>query len=742
MSIAATPHLEDLIDDPMPAWLWDVDRHKIAWGNGAAIRFWGEDGLLDLIERDFDPDDLAALHIARLAHETPEGDFIKKFEFDLAGERQLTSCRIYTLTLDDGRPGALVIVEPAESLASFTRFGEMVQEAPLPMLLFSDAGQLLHQNREAENVFGPRAREGGLLALLADTVSDPGEVHDLITQTVRAGTLSRSLTLRTRFGPRAYRVTLRRVVDPETRSHAVLFLGRDIGDRRAIEIFQSKRSGELQAMLNNVSDFQWRLDGDLRFTQLTGRFEETLGIRPEQLIGKSWGEALAQFEIEPDAALDEALTSHVPWRDHTLVWRLPIKGATRARKSLHLSMTALPLFATDGSFAGWNGLAIVKPADEGETAHPSVSADLLLDKSHEAILTLDSAGKIIRANELAVTFFGETEGRLLTSAVLPSSRPRVQNYLDSFNLPADAPYDDHFGAGIEINSNARPGKTLLLNLRPLGTGGTRAAFTAIVRDISQLKDTEAELRRALGRAKQSNDQKSEFLASIAHELRTPLNAIIGFSEIMRDEHLGAIGSEKYLTYAADIHESGKLLLSLINDLLDLSKIEAGKFEPQFEQVDVAAVIEQCVNMVKPAAADERIAVRTQIAYHTPHLVADKRSLIQILLNLLSNAVKFTSAGGQVTVSTEISPTGDLTVSVQDTGVGMSEEDLDRALVPFGQARHQARHAANPKTKGTGLGLPLSKALTAANRGSLKIETSPGNGTLVQLAFPSTQVLQD
>ena len=122
----------------------------------------------------------------------------------------------------------------------------------------------------------------------------------------------------------------------------------------------------------------------------------------------------------------------------------------------------------------------------------------------------------------------------------------------------------------------------------------------------------------------------------------------------------------------------------------------------------------------------------------PHLVADKRSLIQILLNLLSNAVKFTRAGGQVTVTTALSPEGNLTLGVQDTGVGMSEEDLDRAFVPFGQARHTALH----KMKGTGLGLPLSKALTTANRGTLKIETSPGNGTLVQLAFPSTQVLQD
>lgn len=748
MSSAVAPSLEDLIDNPAPAWLWDVDRHKIAWGNQAAIAFWGEDGLLDLIERDFDPNDVTALHIARLAWEQPERHFLKRYEFDLGGERKLTACQIYTLPLDDGRPGALLIVEPAHDSTHFTRFGEMVQEAPLPLMLFADDGRLLHQNGEADMAFGNIARDEGLQALLpADQ-----DMLDLTTRVVRSGTLSRSLTLTTRSGPRPYRVTLKRVVDPDTRSHALLFVGRDIGDRRAIEAFQSKRSAELQTLLNHVSDFQWRLDANMRFTQFTGRFEETLGVAPDALLGKSWSEAVSQFDLGPSAALTEALRSKSAWRDCDLLWRVKRKhhdkGSNKIeeREIKHLSLSALPLLDSDGAFAGWNGVATVKTYDTHKSAPTPRStdrpqaeySDTLFDTSYDGVLLLDSAGKIIRANESAVRLLGECAGLSLTRLITRPHRSRMKSYLESFDLPADEPYDDPFGAGVEIATDSHPDRTLLLTLRPLGSDYAGAAYTALIRDISQLKDTEAELRRALNLAKESNAQKSEFLASIAHELRTPLNAIIGFSEVMRDERFGAIGSEKYLSYAADIHESGTLLLSLINDLLDLSKIEAGKFEPQFEQVDVAAVIEQCVNMVKPGAADDRIAVRTQIAYDTPHLVADKRSLIQILLNLLSNAVKFTGPGGQVTVSTHVSPDGDLTLSVQDTGIGMSEEDLDRAFVPFGQARN----AATRKAKGTGLGLPLSKALTAANRGSLRIETSPGNGTLVELAFPSTQVLQD
>ncbi len=740
LSIAATPHLEDLFDDPRPAWLWDVDRHKIAWGNGAAIAFWGEDGLLDLIEREFDPNDPIALQIDKLAHQQPGHTFLRRLEFDLAGKRTLTACRIHTLVLDDGCPGALLVVEPETTDAGFSRLGQMVQEAPLPMLLFSDTGNLLHQNNEAENIFSTLGLEGGLAALVPATE----EPSHLIAQTIRAGTVSRSLPLTTRTGPRTYRITLRRVIDPETRSHALLLVARDIGDRRTIETFQNKRSDELQQMLNHVSDFQWRLDADMRFTRLTGRFEDVTGIKPDTLLGKSWDEAFSQLDMQPSTALSNALETRAPWRDIAFSWQPSSAShpAVNRADMVHLSLAALPLTGRDGHFTGWNGVAVLKqttmiPSTDIATP-PEALSSLPPERTGDAVLLLDRAGIVVRTNAQAEQLFGAITGHPFTSPLEDNSRVRVKNYLNSFDLPATGPYEDPFSAGIEIQSSLHPTSTLLLTLRPIGSEHAGAAFTALVRDISQLQDTEAALRRALNLAKESSAQKSTFLASIAHELRTPLNAIIGFSEVMRDERFGTIGSEKYLSYAADIHESGTLLLSLINDLLDLSKIDAGKFEPQFEQVDVEAVITQCVNMVKPAAADERIAIRTQIAPNMPHLVADKRSLIQILLNLLSNAVKFTRAGGQVTVTTALSPEGNLTLGVQDTGVGMSEEDLDRAFVPFGQARHTALH----KMKGTGLGLPLSKALTTANRGTLKIETSPGNGTLVQLAFPSTQVLQD
>ena len=177
-------------------------------------------------------------------------------------------------------------------------------------------------------------------------------------------------------------------------------------------------------------------------------------------------------------------------------------------------------------------------------------------------------------------------------------------------------------------------------------------------------------------------------------------------------------------------------MSLINDLLDLSKIEAGKLDLSFESVAVNAVIQECVALMQPQANRERIIIRTSLAADVPNVVADARSLRQILLNIMSNAVKFTRAGGQVIVSSSLEPSGEVVVRVRDTGIGMSEKDLETALKPF----RQVSSSATDRDHGTGLGLPLTKALVEANRASFAIESTPGQGTLVRITFPTTRVL--
>lgn len=225
----------------------------------------------------------------------------------------------------------------------------------------------------------------------------------------------------------------------------------------------------------------------------------------------------------------------------------------------------------------------------------------------------------------------------------------------------------------------------------------------------------------------------DFLAKVSHEVRTPLNSVIGFAELMLQERFGPIGSARYKGYAEDIHQSGLYALSLLNDLLDISKIEVGKFELDFTAVDVGEVIEACVASLQPLAKRTRIVLRTSVTPSLPLVVADPRRLKQILLNLLTNAIKFTKEGGQVIVSGTLVD-GELRVRVRDSGVGMSKNDIAYAMQPF----HQLDTAPR-RQSGTGLGLPLTKALTDANRARLMLTSEPGVGTSADVIFPAERL---
>lgn len=230
-------------------------------------------------------------------------------------------------------------------------------------------------------------------------------------------------------------------------------------------------------------------------------------------------------------------------------------------------------------------------------------------------------------------------------------------------------------------------------------------------------------------------RRLDFLAKVSHEVRTPLNSIIGFAELMLQERFGPIGNTRYKGYAEDIHQSGLYALSLLNDLLDISKIEAGKFELDFTAVDVAEVVEACVASLQPLAKRTRIVLRTSLADDLPVVVADPRRLKQILLNLLTNAIKFTKEGGQVIVSGTMVD-GELRLRVRDSGVGMSKNEIAYAMQPF----HQLDTAPR-RQSGTGLGLPLTKALADANRARLELSSEPGVGTSADVIFPAERLFK-
>ena len=230
-------------------------------------------------------------------------------------------------------------------------------------------------------------------------------------------------------------------------------------------------------------------------------------------------------------------------------------------------------------------------------------------------------------------------------------------------------------------------------------------------------------------------RRLDFLAKVSHEVRTPLNSIIGFAELMLQERFGPIGNSRYKGYAEDIHQSGLYALSLLNDLLDISKIEAGKFELDFTAVDVGEVVEACVASLQPLAKRSRIVLRTSLADDLPVVVADPRRLRQVLLNLLTNAIKFTKEGGQVIVSGTMVD-GELRLRVRDSGVGMSKNEIAYAMQPF----HQLDTAPR-RQSGTGLGLPLTKALTDAIRARLELSSEPGVGTSADVIFSAERLFR-
>jgi signal transduction histidine kinase len=210
----------------------------------------------------------------------------------------------------------------------------------------------------------------------------------------------------------------------------------------------------------------------------------------------------------------------------------------------------------------------------------------------------------------------------------------------------------------------------------------------------------------------------------------------GFAEVMMAERFGPIGNERYREYLKDIHGAGTHLVALLNDLLDLSKVETGRLDLTFGNVNVNELTQQCVGIMQPQANRARIIIRTSLTPALPQVVADERTLRQIVLNLVANAIKFTGPGGQVIVSTALSDSHEVMLRVRDTGVGMSERDIEVALEPFRQVATSGSWGSG----GTGLGLPLTKALAEANRANFDIKSAPNAGTLVEIAFPPSRVV--
>jgi len=358
----------------------------------------------------------------------------------------------------------------------------------------------------------------------------------------------------------------------------------------------------------------------------------------------------------------------------------------------------------------------------------------VLEAVVDGIVTSDADGNIQIFNAAAEKIFGysarEVMGKSINMLMPNMEADEHDSYLENYDV--DQPSAKVVGFSREVHGRHKDGREFPIDLAvsQVEIDGQRM-FTGVVRDITRRKNAERALIDAKNEAERASRVKTEFTANMSHELRTPLNAIIGFSEVVSSQMFGPLGHDKYTEYVGDIQDSAQHLLDLINDILDMARIEAEKFELHDEAFDLLEVSRAPMNCVKA----DKITLVNNISSDLPFLYADKRRVKQILLNLLSNAVKFTLEGGKVELDVYVDEDESLVLSVQDTGIGMSEEDIKCALRPF----EQIDTGLNRKYEGTGLGLPLVERMAQLNGGQLEIESESGKGTCVRVRFSPNRV---
>ncbi|MCD7111172.1 PAS domain S-box protein [Rhizobium sp. DKSPLA3] len=360
----------------------------------------------------------------------------------------------------------------------------------------------------------------------------------------------------------------------------------------------------------------------------------------------------------------------------------------------------------------------------------------ILETATDGVVVMGSDGDIRSLNRSANALFNYNDsdviGKPFATLFAHESQRAVMDYLAGL---AGHGVASVLNDGREVIGREASGGFIPLFMT-MGRLSSSSGYCAVIRDITQWKRTEEELRSAKRAAETANAHKTDFLARVSHEIRTPLNAIIGFSDMMASEHFGPIGSARYIEYASDIGRSGRHVLDIVNDLLDISKIEAGEMELEFAAVEINEAVSEAVSLVQPQANAQRVIIRTSLSTSVPSVVADNRSIKQIALNILANAIRFTPSGGQIVVSTAYETNGSVMLRIRDTGIGMTRTELEQAMKPFRQVTTGTRM----RGEGTGLGLPLTKAMAEANRALFAINSAPNEGTLVEITFPSQRVL--
>lgn len=480
-----------------------------------------------------------------------------------------------------------------------------------------------------------------------------------------------------------------------------------------------------------ASDWFWEMDENLAFTFISEHAPEAAQNRLLTLIQNAHDQKITDWSYSELAQATNKIAAKRAFRDVQIITKDEISG-----EELMFLVGARPVFDDAGEFSGYRGTG----CDVSDILAANQRAARLeawlweaLESSPEAFVLYDKEDRLLICNEKYKDLFFPKYSEKVKPGVT------FQEILDVFfsqnisNIPPEKipqwkanriRYRGSEGFS-PYNETSANGRTYMAIEHRTREGGIATFYL----DITKMHEQEQILLRAKEEAESANRSKSDFLANISHELRTPLNAIIGFSELIRDGLAGIPTSPKYKEYISDIHNSGMHLMELINDILDLSKAEAGEIVGVERITDIAEIVEACKKLMAPKAERAYVTLIADTHADLPFLWIDPKHLRQILLNLISNAVKFTPEGGKVEITIVETASG-IEINVSDTGIGMRVEDVPKALAPFGQIDS----SLSRKYNGTGLGLPLTKRLMEYYQGTLDIKTSPGKGTSVTLHF--------